>query len=89
MSSDAHVTLYTTSWCSFCNNLKRHLRRTETPFAEIDIEEPGNEDAIEWVESVNEGNRIVPTVRFSDDTHATNPRASAVRAKLRELTGEE
>ena len=44
-------------------------------------------EAAAWVESVNGGNRVVPTVRYSDGTHATNPEASVVRAKLRELEG--
>lgn len=42
-----------------------------------------------WIESVNDGNRVVPTVLYSDGTFATNPEASAVRAKRRELNGEE
>ena len=54
-----------------------------------DVEADGMDEVNEWIKSVNDGNRIVPTVLFSDGTHATNPEASAVRAKLRELTGEE
>lgn len=46
---------------------------------------PGNEDASAWVESVNNGNRVVPTVLYSDGTHATNPPADEVLAKLTEL----
>jgi mycoredoxin len=37
------------------------------------------------VKSVNDGNRVVPTVKYSDGTHATNPPADDVRAKLKEL----
>lgn len=84
-----HVTIYATEWCPFCKKLKERLDRTETPYAVIDIEAEGNEDANEWVQSVNDGNSVVPTVRYSDGTHETNPQASAVRKKLRELTGEE
>ena len=45
-----------------------------------------HEDLSSWVESVNDGNRIVPTVLYSDGTHATNPDVSAVEAKYAELT---
>lgn len=83
-----HITMYMTDWCPHCAKLRKHLDRTETPYATIDIEAEGNEDAAAWVKSVNDGNAVVPTIRYSDDTHETNPRASAVRAKLRELTGE-
>ena len=37
------------------------------------------------MESVNDGNRIIPTVLFSDGTTMTNPRATKVRDKLKEL----
>lgn len=49
----------------------------------------GMDEVNAWIESVNDGNRVVPTVLYSDGTFATNPEASAVRAKLRELNGEE
>ena len=42
-------------------------------------------DAAAFVESVNGGNRVVPTALYSDGTTATNPPASQVRAKLAEL----
>ena len=86
--TNAHVTIFAADWCPFCQKLRQRLDRTETPYDIVDVEAPGV-DADEWIKSVNDGNRIVPTVLFSDGTHATNPEASAVRAKLRELTGEE
>ena len=55
----------------------------------VDVDADGMDEVNEWIKSVNDGNRIIPTVLYSDGTHATNPEASAVRAKLRELTGEE
>lgn len=80
-----HVTIYATDWCPFCRKLRERLERTETPYDLVDVE--ADPEAAAWVESVNGGNRVVPTVRYSDGTHATNPEASAVRAKLRELEG--
>lgn len=85
----ADVTVFAASWCPFCRKLRERLDRTETPYDLVDVEADGNEEAAAWVESVNDGNRVVPTVLYSDGTHETNPEASAVRAKLRELTGEE
>ncbi|HCT14256.1 MAG TPA: NrdH-redoxin, partial [Corynebacterium nuruki] len=55
----------------------------ETPYTRIDVEE--HPDAGEWVKSVNDGNRVVPTVKYSDGTYATNPPAGDVRRKLAEL----
>ena len=79
------VTIFAADWCPFCRKLRERLDRTETPYDLVDVE--ADPEAAAWVESVNGGNRVVPTVRYSDGTHATNPEASAVRAKLRELEG--
>lgn len=83
----APVTIFATDWCPFCKKLKGNLDRSETPYEIVDVEAEGNADAAAWVESVNDGNRVVPTVKYSDGSHATNPEASAVRRKLEELTG--
>ncbi len=84
-----HVTIFYADWCPYSQKLIQRLDRTETPYELVDADAEGTEDINEWIKSVNDGNRIVPTVLYSDGTHATNPEASAVRAKLRELTGEE
>ncbi|WP_293768617.1 glutaredoxin domain-containing protein [uncultured Corynebacterium sp.] len=84
-----HVTIFYADWCPFCAKLRQRLDRTETPYTLVDAEAAGTEDINEWIKSVNDGNRIVPTVLYSDGTHATNPEASAVRAKLAELQAAE
>ncbi len=81
------VTIFATEWCPFCARLRKNLDRTETPYDLVDVEAEGNEEAAAWVESVNDGNRVVPTVLYSDGTHETNPGASAVRRKHEELAG--
>lgn len=87
--TSSHVTIFAAEWCPFCRKLRERLDRTETPYDLVDVDGDGMDEVNAWIESVNDGNRIVPTVLYSDGTHATNPEASAVRAKLRELTGEE
>lgn len=81
----APVTVFATSWCPFCTRLLADLREADAPHEVVNVEAPGNEDASAWVESVNNGNRVVPTVLYSDCTHATNPPADEVLAKLTEL----
>ncbi|HJG42731.1 mycoredoxin [Corynebacterium phoceense] len=82
----APVTIFYADWCPFCAKLRKNLDRSETPYDLVDAEAEGTEDINEWIKSVNDGNRIVPTVRYSDGTHVTNPPASEVRAKYAELT---
>lgn len=82
------VTVYATSWCPFCAKLIADLRRADLPEGTVDIvdvDAPGTEALSEWIESVNNGNRVVPTVLYSDGTHATNPPAGDVLAKIAEL----
>ena len=82
------VTIFAAAWCPFCRKLRERLDRTETPYDVANVDAGGMDEVNEWIKSVNDGNRIIPTVLYSDGTHATNPEASAVRAKLRELTGD-
>ena len=76
-------TIYMTDWCPFCAKLLKALNRTDTPYYTINVDE--NEEAAAFVESVNDGNRVVPTVHYSDGTSQTNPPASDVRKKIKEL----
>lgn len=81
MSSD--FTVYTTSWCPYCRALKRQLGELGLEFTEVDIE--AHEPAAQIVQSLNNGNRTVPTVVFSDGSALTNPSGKAVAARLAEL----
>jgi mycoredoxin len=74
------LTMYTTSWCGFCRNLKSQLARAGIEMAEVDIEH--DEAAAEFVMSVNGGNQTVPTVLFPDGTALVNPTAAQVKARL-------
>ncbi|SDS32115.1 mycoredoxin [Corynebacterium timonense] len=77
------MTIYATTWCPFCRSLLDALSGTDIDYEVVDVDQ--DRDAAAWVESVNGGNRVVPTVRFSDGTHATNPPFAQVKAKYEEL----
>ena len=74
------LTVYTASWCGPCKRLKSQLTREGIGFREIDVEQ--DPKAAEFVMSVNNGNRVVPTVVFPDGTAATNPSVQEVKARL-------
>jgi mycoredoxin len=74
------LTMYTTSWCGFCRNLKSQLSRLGIEMAEVDIER--DEAAAEFVMSVNGGNQTVPTVVFPDGSVMVNPSAVQVQQHL-------
>jgi mycoredoxin len=77
------ITMYTTTWCGFCKNLKRQLGRAGVEVTEVDIElDPA---AAEFVMSVNGGNQTVPTLLFGDGSTMCNPSAAQVQKKLEQL----
>ena len=77
------LTMYTTQWCAFCKRLKRQLAADGIEMSEIDIEQ--DPAAAEYVMSVNGGFQTVPTVVFPDGSALTNPSATMVKERLREL----
>ena len=76
-------TLYSTSWCGPCKRLKGQLAELGICFQEIDIEQ--SPEAAVLVESLNNGNQMVPTLVFSDGASMTNPSALVVKEKLSTL----
>ena len=77
------LTMYTTTWCGFCKNLKRQLGKAGVEVNEVDIER--DPEAASFVEGVNGGNQTVPTLVFADGSTMTNPSAAQVQKKLAEL----
>ncbi|MBY6363640.1 mycoredoxin [Rhodococcoides corynebacterioides] len=72
--------MYSTSWCGYCRRLKTQLDENGIAYTEIDIE--ADPASAEFVGSVNGGNHVVPTVKYSDGTTATNPSLAQVRKAL-------
>jgi mycoredoxin len=74
------LTVYSTQSCGFCHRLMTQLDREGIAYESVDIEQ--NTDAATYVMSVNDGNQVVPTVRFPDGGALTNPSITEVRARL-------
>ncbi|WP_371498965.1 mycoredoxin [Kitasatospora sp. NBC_00374] len=79
------VTMYSTTWCGYCNRLKSQLDREGIGYTVINIEE--DPDSATFVESVNGGNQVVPTVLVvpsggGDQVVMTNPSLRQVQAAL-------
>lgn len=72
--------MYSTTWCGYCTRLKTALKAEGISYTEIDIEQ--DPAAAEFVGSVNNGNHVVPTVKFPDGSTLTNPSIKDVKAKL-------
>lgn len=76
----AELTMYSTTWCGYCRRLKMQLDEAGIEYTEINIEQDA--DAAAFVESVNRGNQVVPTVVYADGSAATNPSFTEVQQRL-------
>jgi mycoredoxin len=77
------LTMYSTTWCGYCHRLKSQLDREGIGYDLIDIEQdPASE---EFVKSVNNGNAVVPTLRFDNGSTLTNPSIAEVKKQLATL----
>jgi len=76
-------TMYTTPWCGYCHRLQGQLDREGITYDVVDIEQVP--EAVEIVESANNGNQTVPTLVFADGSAVTNPSLVQVKEKLAAL----
>lgn len=80
------IVMYSTTWCGYCTRLKSQLTSAQISFIEVNVEEvPGT---AEYVELVNGGNRVVPTVVFPDGSSVTNPSLKDAQRKLSQSVNE-
>ncbi len=77
--SDA-ITVYGTTWCRDCVRSKQFLGEQRIHYHWVDIEH--SPDGLAFVEEVNDGKRIVPTIVFSDGTILTEPSNAQLAEKL-------
>ena len=65
------IKMYTTQWCSDCRRAKRFLGERGVAYEEVDVEE--TEGAAEYVMSVNDGRRKVPTFEVDGRVFSLSP----------------
>ncbi len=74
------LVVYSASWCPDCRRAKRVLEEAEAPFAEVDIDQDHDAEAL--VLERSGGRRVVPTLRFDDRVWAFNPAPPLLRRLL-------
>ena len=65
-----NIKVYGADWCPDCVNAKKFLNSKEVEFKYIDITD--DKQAIAFVEQVNNGRRVIPTLVI-DGTICANP----------------
>lgn len=76
----SEIVVYGTYWCPDCKRAKKFLGEQRIPFTWIDIEK--NDAARAYVEQVNNGKRIIPTIVFPDNSVLVEPTNAQLAGKL-------
>ena len=75
-----HITVYGTTWCSDCKRAKRFLGDQQVEYKWVDVEQDATGRA--FVEKVNDGKDIIPTILFEDGTTLVEPSNAQLAQKL-------
>jgi thioredoxin reductase (NADPH) len=74
------IIVYSTVWCPDCRRAKKFFGEQRVPYVNIDIEQ--DPEAMAFVEKVNNGRRIIPTIVFPDGSILVEPSNAELAAKL-------
>ena len=58
------ILVYSTDWCPDCKRANKFFGEQRIPYVSIDIER--DSEAMAYVEKVNGGKRVIPTIVFPD-----------------------
>lgn len=68
---NAQIVMYSTSWCPDCHRAKYLLDEYGVSYINIDVEE--DPEGLAFVKQVNNGQRVVPTIVFPDNSILVEP----------------
>jgi thioredoxin reductase (NADPH) len=75
-----HIIVYGTTWCPDCKRAKQFLGEHRIHYDWVDVDKDA--DALVYVEEVNRGRRIIPTIVFPDGTILVEPSNAELAEKL-------
>ncbi len=78
--SAKRIVMYGTTWCLDCKRAKQFLGVRGIQYHWVDIEKDA--EARAFVERINEGKRIVPTIVFPDGSTLVEPSNAELAEKL-------
>ena len=78
--AEAPITVYGATWCPDCRRAKQFLGEQRVHYRWVDIEQ--QPEHVAFVEKVNNGKRIIPTIVFEDESILVEPSNAELAAKL-------
>ena len=79
-AADGIIRMYGTTWCQDCKRAKQFFGEHRVPYAFVDVEQDA--DGLRYVERVNHGKRVVPTIVFLDGDVLVEPSNAQLAEKL-------
>jgi thioredoxin reductase (NADPH) len=79
-STPSTITVYGTGWCPDCKRAKKFFGEHRVQYENIDIDEIP--DGVAFVEKINNGSRIIPTIIFPDGEILVEPSNAQLAEKL-------
>ena len=77
------IDFYTTDWCGDCVRSKALLKKFDLDFNEINVDL--DENANEYIKTLQINQRRIPTIVFDDDSFLVEPSDVDLEKKLKEL----
>ena len=77
---ETNITVYGAPWCPDCKRSKQFLGEQRVPYKWVDIDE--DEAGRSYVQQVNDGKQIIPTIVFDDGSFLVEPSNADLAAKL-------
>ena len=77
---DSKITVYGAPWCPDCKRSKQFLGEQRIPYSWVDIDE--DEDGRRYVQEVNGGKQIIPTIVFEDKSVLVEPTNAELASTL-------
>ena len=74
------ITVYGAPWCPDCRQSKQFLGEQRVPYNWVDIDQ--DEKGREYVQQVNNGKQIIPTIVFEDGSTLVEPTNAELASKL-------
>ena len=78
--ADTNITVYGAPWCPDCRRAKQFLGEQRMPYDWIDIDQ--EPEGAAYVQKINEGKQIIPTIVFGDGSILVEPTNAELAAKL-------
>lgn len=76
----SEIIVYSTVWCPDCKRAKQFFGEQRIAYTNVDIEQ--NKKAMAFVEKINDGMRIIPTIIFPDGEVLVEPSNAQLAQKL-------